>query len=127
MTGNRIAHPLLISLANIAMDFRTKSSNDLFLLLALLPIPKFIHSDRKICGVLESRLFHFCLDIILEPLKKATQFGILMEDPLGLRRVCFPPLAAYIVDTPESALVACVGGKTSSITMASYKQFGDDY
>lgn len=127
MTGNRIAHPLLISLANIAMDFRTKASNDLFLLLALLPIPKFIHSDRKICGVLESRLFHFCLDIILEPLKKATQYGTLMEDPLGLRRVCFPPLAAYIVDTPESALVACVAGKTSSVTVASYKQFGDDY
>jgi hypothetical protein len=127
MTGNRTAHPLLISLANIAMDFRTKTSNDLFLLLALLPIPKFIHSDRKIRGVLENRLIHFCLDIILEPLKKATQFGTLMEDPLGLRRVCFPPLAAYIVDTPESALVACVAGKTSSVTMASYKQFGDDY
>lgn len=127
MTGNRIAHPLLISLANIAMDFRTKSSNDLFLLLALLPIPRFIHPDRKIRGVLESRLFHFCLDIILAPLKKATQFGILMEDPLGLRRVCFPSLAAYIVDTPESALVACVAGKTSSVTMASYKQFGDNY
>jgi Plavaka transposase len=127
MTGNRIAHPLLISLANIAMDFRTKASNDLFLLLALLPIPKFIHSDRKVCGVLESRLFHLCLDIILEPLKKATQFGISMEDPLGLSRVCFPSLAAYIVDTPESALVACVAGKTSSVTMASFKQFGDDY
>jgi hypothetical protein len=77
--------------------------------------------------VLESRLIHFCLDIILEPLKKATQFGISMEDPLGLCRICFPPLAAYIVDTPESALVACVAGLTSSITMASYKQFGDDY
>jgi hypothetical protein len=127
MTGNHIAHPLLISLANIAMDFRTKASNDLFLLLALLPIPRFTHSDRKIRGVLESRLFHHCLDIILEPLKKAAQFGILMEDPLGLRRVCFPTLAAYIVDTPESALVACVAGKTSSVTMASYKQFGDDY
>ena len=127
MTGNRVAHPLLISLANIGMDFRTKASNDLFLLLALLPIPRFIHPDRKIRGVLESRLFHFCLDIILEPLKKAAQFGISMEDPLGLRRICFPPLAAYIVDTPESALVACVAGKTSSITMASYKQFGDDF
>ncbi|KAF8802554.1 hypothetical protein BYT27DRAFT_7111964 [Phlegmacium glaucopus] len=103
MTGNRVAHPLLISLANIAMDFRTKSSNDLFLLLALLPIPRFIHPNKKICGVLESRLFHSCLDIILEPLKKATQFGLLMEDPLGLP------------------------GKTSSVTMASYKQFGDNY
>src|ERR1700678_1570205 len=127
MTGNRVAHPLIISLANIAMDFRTKASNDLFLLLALLPIPRFIHSDRKICGVLESQLFHFCLDIILEPLKKATQSGISRGDTLCLSRVCFPSLAAYIGDTPESALVACVAGKTSSVTMASFKQFGDDY
>jgi len=109
------------------MDFRTKLSNDLFLLLALLPIPRFTHPNRKICGVLESRLFHLCLDIILEPLKKATQFGLMMEDPLGQCRVCFPPLAAYIVDTPESALIACVAGKTSSVTIASYKQFGDNY
>ena len=50
-----------------------------------------------------------------------------MSDPLGYRRYCFPPLAAYIVDTPESALVAGVGGKMSSITMAFYKQFGDNF
>ena len=127
MTGNRIAHPLLISLANIAMDFRTKASNDLFLLLALLPIPKFIHENRKIRGILESRLVHECLDLVLAPLKKAAQVGVMMEDPVGWRRVCFPPLAAYIVDTPESALMACVAGKTSSVTMAYYKQFGDNY
>ncbi|KAF8808228.1 hypothetical protein BYT27DRAFT_7255727 [Phlegmacium glaucopus] len=43
MTGNRIAHPLLISLANLNMNFRMKSSNHAFLLLALLPVPSFIH------------------------------------------------------------------------------------
>jgi Plavaka transposase len=127
MTGNRVAHPLLISLANIAMGFRTKSTNDLFLLLALLPIPKFLHENSKIRGILESRLVHQCLDIILAPLKIAARLGVLMEDPLGWRRVCFPPLAAYIVDTPESALMACVAGKTSSVTMAYFKQFGDNY
>lgn len=50
-----------------------------------------------------------------------------MSDPLGYRRFCFPPLAAYIVDTPESALIAGVGGKTSSVTMAFYKHFGDNF
>jgi Plavaka transposase len=43
MTGGRIAHPLLISLMNLFMDFRMKASNHAFLLLALLPVPKFIH------------------------------------------------------------------------------------
>lgn len=127
MTRNHMAHPLLISLANISMDFRTKASNHLFLLLALLPIPCFLHKDQKTCGVLESQLFHQCLDIILALLKKVTEIGAMMADPVGNRRFCFTPLAAYIVDTPESALIAGVGGKTSSITMAFYKQFGNDF
>jgi len=84
-TGNRMAHPLLISLANIVMDTQNKSSNHLFLLLALLPIPRFIHLNKKVQGVLASRLFHTCLDIILKPLKIATQIGIMMTDLLGWR------------------------------------------
>lgn len=127
MTGNRSAHPLLISLANIFMDFRNKASNHLFLLLALLPIPRYTHPTKKLRGVLESRLFHYCLDIVLAPLKKAAEIGIMMSDPLGCLRFCFTPLAAYIVDTPESALISGVAGKTSSVTMAYYKQFGDDF
>jgi len=127
MTGNRVAHLLLISLANIKMNFRNKASNHLFHLLALLPIPRFLHPNKKIRGVLDSRLFHQCLDIVLSPLKKAAEIGVMMSDPLGYRRFCFSPLAAYIVDTPESALIAGVGGKTSSVTMAFYKQFGDNF
>jgi len=109
------------------MDFRTKASNHLFLLLALLPIPRFLHRNKKTRGVLESRLIHECLDIVLEPLKNAARIGIMMSDPLGYLRFCFTPLAAYIVDTPESALISGVAGKTSSVTLASYKEFGDNF
>jgi len=126
MTGHRQAHPLLISLANLDMGFRTKASNHAFLLLALLPIPKFIARNRT-RGVLDARLFHKCLDFILEPLKNAAKTGIMMRDPVGNYRYCFPMLASYIADTPEAALVAGVAGKTSSVTMASYKQFGDPF
>lgn len=45
MTGGRVAHPLLISLANLLMNFRMKATNHAFLLLALLPVPKFIHKN----------------------------------------------------------------------------------
>jgi hypothetical protein len=127
MTGNRMAHPLLITLANLNMDFRMKASNHALILLALLPIPKFIHSNKNLLGVLESRLIHDCLDFILKPLKKAAEIGIMMNDPLGCLRYCFTPLAAYIVDTPESALLAGVKGKTSSVTMASHTEFGDSF
>jgi len=127
MTGNHWAHPLLISLANIAMNFRMKSSNHTFLLLALLLIPKFIHPDKSLHGVLEGQLIHECLDIVLEPLKVAVRIGFMMSDPLGNFQHCFTPLAAYIVDTPESALLFSIAGKTSSMTMATYKQFGNNF
>ncbi|KAF5321441.1 hypothetical protein D9619_000085 [Psilocybe cf. subviscida] len=125
MTGNRSAHPLLISLANLNMEFRNKVSNNAFILLALLPIAKFTHPTKRICSLLSDRLFHACLDFVTAPLKKAAELGIMMQDPLGWRRLCYTPIAAYIVDTPESALIAGVGGKTSSVTTAAIDNFGD--
>ena len=127
MTGGRQAHPLLISLANILLDFRMKATNHAFLLLALLPISKFIHKDRKTRGVLENRMIHECLDFILKPLKKAAEVGIMMSDPVGIRRYVFTPLAAYIVDVQEALALSGVSGKTSHITLASYKTFGDPF
>jgi hypothetical protein len=127
MTGGRIAHPLLISLTNLLMDFRMKATNHAFLLLALLPIPKFIHKDRKTHGVLENHMVHKCLDFILEPLKRATQIGIMMSDPVGSRRHVFTPLAAYIVDVQEAVALAGIAGKTSHLTMADYKKIGNPF
>ncbi|KAG6369929.1 hypothetical protein JVT61DRAFT_13313 [Boletus reticuloceps] len=48
-----------------------------------------------------------------------------MSDPLGNLCYCFTPLVSYIVDTPESAMLACVRGQTSPVTLAKYDQFGD--
>ncbi|KAG2138549.1 hypothetical protein DEU56DRAFT_945088 [Suillus clintonianus] len=81
MTGDRVSHPLLISLANIHMSTQLKTSSGAFLLTALLPVPKFTHKKK-----------HF-----------------------------------YIVDTLEAIMLATIGGKTSPVTMASYKQFGDPF
>jgi len=127
MTGNHVAHPLLISLTNLDMDFHMKSSHHAFLLIALLPVPKFLHRTKEICGVLWNRLIHECIDFIVEPLKKAAAIGIMMANPLGSLHYCFTPLASCIVDTPKSAVYACVAGKTLSVTMADFKQFGDSF
>ena len=50
-----------------------------------------------------------------------------MSDPLGCCWFCFTPLAAYIVDTSESTLITGIAGRTSSVTLASYKQLGDNF
>ncbi|KAG1841109.1 hypothetical protein DFJ58DRAFT_732561 [Suillus subalutaceus] len=127
LTGDRVAHPLLISLANIHMNIRLKSSSSAFVLTALLPVPKFVHKKTQMKGVLEDRLIHECLDIVLEPLKQAARHGVMLSDPIGNSRYCFTPLASYIADTPEAMMLATVGGKTSPVTMAMYKQFGDAF
>jgi len=58
LTGDRVAHPLLISLANIKMETRLQLSSHAFLLATLLPVPKFVHSNKRMKGVLEARLIH---------------------------------------------------------------------
>ena len=42
-----MAYPLLISLANIDPAIHSKISLHMYLLLALLPIPKFTHKDTR--------------------------------------------------------------------------------
>lgn len=127
MTGARVAHPLLLGLVNIRMRTRTKLSSRAFLLTALLPIPQYLHPNQRMRGVLEDRLIHECLVIVLKPLMIAAEIGIMMSDPVGNVRHCYTPLAAYIVDTPEACMLACVRGKTSPFTMASYLEFGDSF
>ncbi|KAG1906124.1 uncharacterized protein F5891DRAFT_975575 [Suillus fuscotomentosus] len=127
MTGARIAHPLLLGLTNICMRTRTKLSSKAFMLMALLPIPKYLHPNQRMCGMLEDRVVHECLSIVLKPLMIAAEVDIMMSDPVGNVRHCLTPLAVYIVDTPEAAMLACMRGKTSPFTMASYLQFGDHF
>ena len=97
------------------------------MLTALLPVPKFIHANKRMHGVLEDRLIHECLDIVLHPLKQAARLGTMLPDFNGDMRYCFTPLASYICDTPEAAMLATVGRKTSPLTMAMFKQFGDPF
>ena len=78
------------------------------MLLVLLPVPKFIHKNKVICGVLVNQLVHECID---KPLKKAAGIGIMMLDPLSWYQYCFTPLVGAIIDTPEALLYAGIGRK----------------
>ena len=125
MTGDHVAHPLLITLANIDSALRSSTSSHAFSLLALLPVPKFVGVKKGLHGVLDNRLIHSCLDLITHPLKSASQHGTWLSDCAGKVRYCFTPLVACIVDTPEATALAGVAGKTSHLTTATYKEFGD--
>ena len=105
MTGDHVAHPLLIRITNIKMSTCLKLSSNAFMLTALLPIPKFVHENKRMRSVLEDRLIHQCLDIVLEPVKTVAHLGVMMSDPDGHSWYCFTPLAGYIVDMPEAAML----------------------
>ncbi|KAG2100261.1 hypothetical protein BD769DRAFT_1291473, partial [Suillus cothurnatus] len=122
MTGARVAHPLLLGLANIRMCTRTKLSSKAFLLMALLPIPKYLHPNQRMRGMLEDRLVHECLSIVLKPLMKAAEVRIMMSDPVGNVRHCFTPLAAYILagitvnpDDLEAYFEACADSRLNGV------------
>ncbi|KAG1889008.1 uncharacterized protein F5891DRAFT_961159 [Suillus fuscotomentosus] len=123
--SDRVAHPLLISLANIYMNTQVKSSSNSFMLTALLAVRKFLDKNKGLHGVLGDCVIHQWLDIVLKALKEATVHGIMLLDPMRQSDYCFTQLASYIVDTREVMMLACVGGKTSAVTMGMYKQFGD--
>lgn len=122
-----MAYPLLITLANIAPEIRSKISMHTYLLLALLPIPKFLHKVARIRSLSHDRLIHQALNKILAPLKVAATVGIMMNDPAGNLRYSYTPIAAYIGDTPEQSLLACTNPKASPLTTATSKNFGDPF
>ncbi|KIK15956.1 hypothetical protein PISMIDRAFT_114217 [Pisolithus microcarpus 441] len=123
--GNCQAHPLLISLANISADVCRKGSTNSYLLLALLPVPRFVHPNKHLHGVLASRLLHQVISVIVKPLKMATEVGRMMSDPVGNLKHCFTPLVTYITDTPEQHIIACITDNASAVSMAVSKQFRD--
>ena len=127
MTSNRMAHPLLISLANIDASVRSKTSLHGYLLLGLLPIAKFLHKDTRVHSLMQDRLTHEVLNKILSPLKTAATIGIMMNDPTGNLHYCFTLLASWIADTPKESLLASTSPKASPVTTAMSKQFGDPF
>ena len=82
LCSGRVTHPLL-SLTNLKMSTHLKLSLNSFMLMALLPVPKFTHKNRCLRSLLEDRLIHKCLDIVLEPVKKAAEHGTMVPDPNG--------------------------------------------
>ncbi|KAG1827385.1 uncharacterized protein BJ212DRAFT_1474541 [Suillus subaureus] len=125
ITGNCYAHPLLVSLANIDPSVHAKGSLHAYILLALLPVAKFMHRNKCMHGVLTDRLLHHWIDLVVGPLRQAVCLGVMMSDPQGFSRYCFTLLVAYVADTLEKLVIACTMINSSPVTMATHKDFGD--
>lgn len=126
-TGNREMHPVLLSLANINAGVRMKATSHAFMLVAYLPIPKFLNVTAPVHAALTARIFHACLSHVFSSLKIAERHGEMMPDPRGKMRRCNTPLASYISDLPEQRMISGVLGNQSPISTAGQAEFGDDF
>ncbi|CAI5503539.1 unnamed protein product, partial [Closterium sp. Naga37s-1] len=105
--GKAKGHPVYLTLANIDKDDRWKPFGHV--LLALLPeYPSEYDSDDKLF------VFQHVMNIVLEPLRKASHHGIPIVDETGASYNAWPALYAYVADYPETCKVSCTkSGATS--------------
>ncbi|KAG9310720.1 hypothetical protein JVU11DRAFT_9321 [Chiua virens] len=123
-TGGLEMHPLFITIGNIDSDVRMKATSHAWRCVAFMPIPKFnTHPDYQ--TILQSRVWHKCVDIVTANLKRAANVGSFLVDPFGNTRYCFTPVAGWTADLPEAQTIACTNKNASPITLATVKQFGD--
>ena len=55
---------------------------------------------------LNRKIFHKCLEVVLQPLKDLSHSGVQLVDPDGKSGEVFPELLVYVGDMPECKLVA---------------------
>jgi len=117
-------HPVFLTIGNIDSEVRSKATLRAWRCIAYMPIAKFrVHPDYQ--SILQARLWHKCMDLVLANLKAAAVDGCFMPDPSRHIRYAFTPLVAHICDLPEASMIAAVAKNISPVTMAVQQDFGD--
>lgn len=96
-----------------------KATSHSFSLAAYLPIPKFENVSAQEQSLLSSRVYHVCLDIITQSLKRAEDVGSDLSDPTGQVRKCHTPLVSWIADLPEQRVLSGVTSNQSPTSIAT--------
>ncbi|KAH9835183.1 uncharacterized protein C8Q71DRAFT_797434 [Rhodofomes roseus] len=104
--ATQTAYPVYLTIGNLPKEIRRKPSHRGQILLAYLPASRLQHIKNKAARRRAlANVFHACLSMVLEPLRKAGVDGIEMTSGDGVVRRCHPILAVYVGDYPEQVLV----------------------
>lgn len=120
--GDQECHAVYLSCGNIKSSLRSKLSNDCWMAIAYIPIPKFDQVEHQ--GMLSAENFHQCMRRPLINLMKGSITGIPMLDPAGRLLIVRTFLSAYIADHPEQLLIACAASSSAPCSTALWKDFG---
>ncbi|KAF8344024.1 uncharacterized protein EI90DRAFT_2879718, partial [Cantharellus anzutake] len=120
-SGNKTAHAVYMSIANIDKASRKKYSQGTWIPIAKIPVSKFAKTQfqtkteqERMPGLLQSISFHKCMKVILRPLCDPVSHwhGQIMADPHGNLRRCLCFLVAWIADLKEQCLIAGVASNS---------------
>lgn len=131
--GDVKVHALYMSLGNINKEIRAQTSKRAWILVAYIPICKWENTLEKtmttsktqvgaLPGILSRRLFHFCMEIICEPLRELHVHEIV--DPDGNIRHIFYVLIAYLADLEEQYLISALDKSNCIHCTATTHDFG---
>ncbi|KAG2031512.1 hypothetical protein BDR03DRAFT_846697, partial [Suillus americanus] len=121
-TGGLKMHPLFLTIGNIQGNVRVKVTSHAWQCTAFMPIPTFIvNSDFQ--TLLQSCLWHKCIDLVCSNLKVTARVGEYMIDPSARLRYCFTPLISHIADLPEQLMITCITKNLSPVTTVTQKEF----
>ncbi|KAG1819057.1 uncharacterized protein BJ212DRAFT_1446201 [Suillus subaureus] len=117
-------HLVFLTIGNIDSDICSKATLRAWRCIAYMPIAKFrVHPDYQ--SILQARLWHKCMDLVLASLKATALDGCFMPDPSRYIHYVFTPLIAHVCDLPEASMIVAVMKNTSPLTMAVQGDFGD--
>ncbi|KZV61414.1 hypothetical protein PENSPDRAFT_693426 [Peniophora sp. CONT] len=106
---NRSAYPVYLTIGNLPKELRRKTSLQAQVLIGYLPVTSLKSvTDDDLRRRLLANLFHDCMHDILTPLRKVARDGVILTSGDGVRRRCYPLLAAFVGDYPEQVLVTGV-------------------
>jgi hypothetical protein len=126
MSGGQMAYPVYVTLGNIDKSVRRKGSEGATVLLGYLPVEKFEDVPSKDERErLTGELIHRAMEVLLEPLRKASQEGVEIWCADGRLRRVFPMMAAFVGDWPEQCLMACVEQGSCPVCRTGWTGRGD--
>lgn len=132
-SGDVKVHGVYVSLGNIHKDVRNHTSRRAWMLVAYIPICKWETTMAKttfrskqhenlLPGILNRRLFHYCMEILCEPLRELEVHEII--DSEGNVRLIFYVLIAYLADLEEQYKIAALDKSNCIHCKATTVKFG---